>query len=262
MLIDPHVHTSGISACSIISFEELTRLAPVRGVNALVLTNHIQSWYYDDEIFASLVRRGVKNCTANDVALARQRTFGRLRSNPLSYDGFMRAYVDEYDDMSRCGKKYGVKVFFGMEITLALADGNHDYLVYGATPDFLLNAPKRLYSMSQKELYEYTKSRNALLYQAHPFRWGTLTDVNYLDGLEVNCNTMNSPEEAKIRELAKKYDKGLSCGSDMHSKEQNVACGIIIPDEIDNSLDFADYLRREKAPELVVSQEVIRENND
>ena len=59
--IDLHVHTSRYSFCSHISPEELIRLAPERGIDGIVITEHDWQWTNEEikNLQESLERKAV-----------------------------------------------------------------------------------------------------------------------------------------------------------------------------------------------------------
>ena len=77
-------------------------------------------------------------------------------------------YINEYEITKAEGEKIGLKVFFGIEVTVVWNPRIH-LLVYGVTTDFLREHPA-LYDMSQEELYTLVHQYGGVLVQAHPFR--------------------------------------------------------------------------------------------
>ena len=156
MLIDPHVHSAGISPCSKRTPEKLIAEYIADKMDGFVLTNHCDKTW-----------------------------IGRLGFK--SYKEWCKAYNEEYYKTKALGDKYGIKVFFGIEVT-ALYNISVHYLIYGITPEELLKTPE-LYALSQEELYNYCKENGFALIQAHPYRNGaTPQDPRFLDGVEINCH--------------------------------------------------------------------------
>ena len=211
MLLDPHIHTSAISRCSKCCAEDLVDLCVRDNIDAIVLTNHYKRNYYvEDEKFPA----------------------------------WRDAYIEEYLHTRKVGEKAGLKVLFGLEITLDDLP-RIDFLVYGLTHEKAAKAPQ-LHSLTQKELFEYCVSENALLYQAHPYRRGTLPqDPRYLHGVEINCHPIyNYNDKKEVIEFASEHNLKLSCGSDYHGDTYKPHCGIYVPDEIDDTVALADFLRK------------------
>ena len=57
MLIDLHAHSSGISHCCRIPYDEVIRTAKEAGLCGIVLTNHYPKYYVTDGDYAAFIRR-------------------------------------------------------------------------------------------------------------------------------------------------------------------------------------------------------------
>ena len=55
--IDPHVHSKGISSCSIVTCEQIIDEKIKLGYDGAVLTNHCQSWYYTEDKHAQFMEQ-------------------------------------------------------------------------------------------------------------------------------------------------------------------------------------------------------------
>lgn len=212
MLIDPHVHSSGISPCSKRTPEKLIAEYVVDKMDGLVLTNHCdQNW------------------------------IGRLGFD--NYGDWCKAYNEEYYKTKALGEKYGIKVFFGIEVTALYNIAVH-YLIYGMTPDELIGSPE-LYTFSQEELYNYCKEKDYALIQAHPYRNGASPqDPRFLDGVEINCHpNYKFTMERELRAFAAEHNLKLTCGSDFHGDTYKPRqCGIYVPDSITNEKELKDFI--------------------
>lgn len=211
MLIDPHIHSSGISLCSKRTPEKLIAECIVDGLDGIVLTNHCERTYPS--------RAG------------------------LSYKEWCQKYNGEFFKTKALGDKYGIRVFFGVEVTASYDPAVH-FLIYGIQPEDFVVAPE-LYSLSQKELYMYCKENKFALFQAHPYRNGAVPqDPEYLDGVEINCHPgYKVTMEKELREFAASHGLRLSCGSDYHGDSYKPRkCGIIVPDGIQNETELKDYI--------------------
>lgn len=94
------------------------------------------------------------------------------------------------------------------------------------------------------------------MYQAHPFRLehGQVPqDPIYMDGVEINCHPAFVDKRDTTLDFANKYDLGVVCGSDMHMANQAGYGGIFVPENIENSVDLASYLKAEKRPKIFIS---------
>ena len=219
MLIDPHIHTKGISPCSRVPADELVDICVRDKIDAIVLTNHYKHYYYGDDI---------------------------------PFSEWIKKYVEEYYITKEFGDKSGLKVFFGLEVTLKEND-RIDYVIYGLPETAAVKSPP-LCSFTQKELFEFCVEHNALLYQAHPYRRGTLPqDPRYLHGVEINCHPVyDYNDEKEVREFAKEHSLKLSCGSDYHGDTYKTHCGIYVPDDIKDTVELAEFLRSPEQCELEV----------
>ncbi|MBE6607051.1 MAG: PHP domain-containing protein [Ruminococcaceae bacterium] len=219
MLLDPHIHTQGISHCSRCPADVLVDTCVRDKIDAIVLTNHYKHDYYGED---------------------------------SKFPEWRAKYIEEYFITKEIGEKNGLKVFFGLEVTL---DENKriDYVIYGLPETVAAEAPP-LCLFTQKELFEYCVAHNALLYQAHPYRRGTLPqDPQYLHGVEINCHPVYNYNDAKeVREFAKEHSLKLSCGSDYHGDTYKPHCGIYVPDDIKDTVELAEFLRRPEQCELEV----------
>lgn len=220
MLIDLHAHSSGISKCCRISFEEVLRQTLSAGIDGVVLTNHYQKSYISD----------------NNVA------------------AFANKYISEFYAAKQYGKQIGCKVFFGIEMTMEKYPGVH-MLLYGVEPDFLLQYPA-LFDCTQEQLYRTVKARNGVMVQAHPFRNGTaVMNTDFLDGVEINCHPLYKKSyAAELTAIAEKNRLILTCGGDYHADTYRPKCGMVLPDNLESNLDLGLFLSSDKEKELYVQE--------
>ena len=203
MKIDTHVHSSGISKCSKISYQQIAKQKLAKGINGAILMNHCQPWYYE----------------------------------PANQAEWIENFIEEFE----------------------VSVGNPrwaDFLIFGVTEDFLRNAPD-LCRISQKELYEYCQKHGALLVQAHPLRPNfELMNVDYLDGVELNLSHSDSSTHSQVEELAEKHSLAITVGSDYHGPTEHDVGGIIIPDEITNSVELCRYLKESKQITTFIGEKI------
>ena len=217
MLIDTHVHSAGISPCSRRNPNQLIAEYLADKTDGFVLANHCLHEFTKD----------------------------------IGYKAWCEKYVEEYNLVKKLGDKYGVRVFFGIEVTPDYQPLVH-FLIYGITPDELLNSPE-VYTLSQKELFEYCEKNGFLLYQAHPYRNGMVPqDARYLHGVEINCHPgYISNMKNEVSKYAKDNNLRLICGSDFHGDHYKPKCGTYIPEEVITEKDLAEYLRNNQ-PEMEI----------
>ena len=217
MLIDTHVHSSGISPCSRRNPCQLIAEYLADKTDGFVLANHCLHDF----------------------------------TTEIGYKNWCEKYVEEYRKIKTLGDKYGVRVFFGIEVTPDWQPCVH-LLIYGITSDDLLKSPE-LYALSLEELYAYCEENGFLLYQAHPYRNGMVPqNPEYLHGYEINCHPgykTNMREEVSAD--AKNSNLRLICGSDFHGDHYKPKCGTYIPDSIKTERELAEYLRNNQ-PELEI----------
>lgn len=201
MLIDLHAHTSGISRCCRADAPTVLAAARDAGLDGIVLTNHYYKGYITDGDAAALAR----------------------------------AYVDEFYYTEKVGKEMGMTVLFGIEVSMA-KHGNVHMLVYGVSPEFLLERPE-IHELTQEELYREVVAAGGVLVQAHPLRRevNRLLDVKYLHGVEVNSHPIYHHTHYKeMREVAEQFGLILTSGGDYHADTPyRPVCGSYIPDGTD-----------------------------
>ena len=220
MLIDLHAHSSGISPCCQIPYQEALQEALNRGMDGVVLTNHYQKSYIGD----------------------------------VPVQDYVERYITEFLDAEQYGKEIGCKVYFGIEVTTELYPRVH-MLIYGVEPDFLRKNP-RVFDCTQKELYELVKADNGVLVQAHPFRNGTtVLDTAYMDGVEINCHPGygKSYSEDLLR-IAKENHLIVTCGGDYHADNYHPKCGMFMPEGIEGHQDLRDYLLSGEEKKLCIQE--------
>ena len=220
MLIDLHAH-SALSRCCKIDGKATLLVAKENGMDGFVLTNHYDRSYLinDDKI------------------------------------EYAKRYINEFYYVKKCGLQLGMKVFFGVEVTLEKHNKVH-VLLYGVEPEFLLDYPD-LYDYELKDLYKLAGDNNAILVQAHPFRNNrdVLLDLSYLDGIEANCHTINEGPHLKlVSSIALENNKILTCGGDFHNDSPRPKCGVYLPDFFVNINEVVSYLKNTEELLLCVQE--------
>ncbi len=220
ILMDLHVHSSGISTCCRISGEKGVDFAKERGLGGFVLTNH----YVD-----------------NYVGGSRHGTYEELASH----------YREEYRRVRDYGTRVGFSVLFGMEITAGW-DRDVHLLVYGVDEQFVTEHP-RVCLYSARELYDAVYAAGGILVQAHPYRRAPrLQDLSLLDGVEISCHpnpTFGGSFALQMLEIARENGKILTCGGDYHADvPYRPGCGVFLPEGVRDGPSLATYLKT--APEL------------
>ena len=221
MLLDMHAHTSGVSLCCRWDAKDVVFAAKNARIDGIVLTNHFQGNYVKDG----------------------------------NFDAFAQRYVDEYLLAKRIGDEAGVKVFFGMEVTMEKLANAH-LLVYGVDADFAIAHPT-IYSYTQKQLYDAVNACGGALVWAHPFRGGLSdkVDLALLDGLEINCHPKYGSTFAnQVSEIAKLHDLSLTCGGDFHADTYRPVCGMMTEAPVQNSKQVALLCKKRQTVKLLVQE--------
>ena len=217
ILIDAHIHTSGISKCSRVPAEELVKICSEQGLGGIVLTNHYKRISVD-----------------------------------CDFNLWSEKYIEEYRHTKQLGEEIGLKVFFGVEFTLDCMPKN-DFAVYGLSEDFIISS-NPLYELQFDEFVNVMHQENALVFHAHPYRNTTPVDGTLIDGVEINCHPLyRTNERQRVTEFADKYDLRISCGSDSHGDTYKSLCGVLVDKSISSTEEYVRYLRETKRPELVIA---------
>lgn len=208
MKIDPHVHTKGISLCSRVNFRDMINEKKTAGYDAVILTNHCQPWYYEKQ----------------------NRIF------------WLQEFFKEYEQARNYGKSCDFKVFLGIEVSISDPHWS-DFLLYGTSENFFYSQ-KSFFDMNQKELFDYCNLHGVLMVQAHPFRDGhSPCDPQFMHGVEINLRPQDYAKREAVEEFALKNDLFITSGSDYHSVVQDEFGGMIVPDSVCDSLQFANHIK-------------------
>ena len=206
--IDPHVHSSGVSACSHVTCAEIIDEKMRLGYDGAVLTNHCQCWYYP------------------------------IQEHP----SFMEKMIAEYRQGKAYADEKGFRLYLGIEVSLQ-EPHYADWLLYGVTEEFLRSSPC-LYALTQKELFEYCEKWGVVMVQAHPYRQAPC-NPEYMHGVEINCTGGDLDKIPLVEEFAREHDLLITCGTDYHDTSRVYRGGIYIPSSCQTATDIARYFRRE-----------------
>ena len=208
MLIDLHAHSHEISRCCRAEADEVLTVAKEAGLDGICLTNHYQKKY---------VREG------GAPALAEH-------------------YIQEFDGAKQLGEAMGMRVLFGIELTLEKQAQAH-VLIYGVAPDFVRENPL-LFDLSLEELYPLVHQNGGVLVQAHPFRKEQpLLDVRFLDGVEINSHPLY--RNIFLRETiaaACQNRLQLTSGGDFHKDTYRPFCGMELPESVTDGIALGKHL--------------------
>ena len=209
MLIDMHVHSSGISHCAKKDAKGMIEDSVQVGLDGFVLCNHYTKKYVE----------------------------------AMGIPEFNAAFTNEFREAKKYADEIGFRLFFGIEVTLELYDGAH-MLVYGVDDEFHCRHEK-LYDMTQKQFYEAVKSEGGILSQGHPLRGGknALLDPAYLDAVELNNHIKyDGPNRELLVDFAHKHGLFVTAGGDYHADTRRTFCGIYFPDGLADCRELKDFL--------------------
>ena len=203
-----HAHTSPASRCGHIPPEELIEIYAGKGYDSIVITNHFTH-------------------DMNEVSNKRK---------------CIDLYLDDYHRAVEAGERHGLNVILGSE--LRFSENWNDYLVYGIDEKFFDDAYEYL-NRGIAEFSEFFRSENTVLLQAHPFRDGMeLTDMKYLDGIEVfNMHPGQNSRVALAARYASEHDCIATAGSDCHEYGREGIAAILTKEEMKTSEDVAKVLK-------------------
>ena len=211
MKIEMHVHTSEGSSCAKAEAQEIVKAYGEAGYDAIVITNRF------------------------DPLLLQE--FGETDEQKIE------RYLLGYRKAREAGKRYGVKVMFGVEIRLE--PGVEDFLIYGIDEEFLFQNPNLCF-LSQSEVFNRCHAYGAVFYQAHPFREPCVPQrPEYLDGVEYNQRPNSGNHNEKLDVWRKDYPElRLISGSDCHDLDQVGYGGIEIEENVDNIKEIVAIMKK------------------
>jgi hypothetical protein len=220
--LETHCHTEGVFICSNADPALIPPYFKKHGYGGVVITNHF---------------------TKNTID-----HLGRTWTEKI--DG----YISFFKRAKEAGIKCGIKVFFGLE--LSLDDHYNDLLIYGLSPEMLYDIPN-IFNYNYKDLFELANKENFLIYQAHPTRdYGGFIGANVVHGVEVYNGTKGRAgfvgNNEKALELAIKHNLKQISGSDFHCFDEVPTGGIYVADWVESERDLVEFLKKEQ-PELVKS---------
>lgn len=219
-----HCHTSKISRCCMLCSKEVLNIAKENNYDGIVVTNHYTN--YDLQEYLP--------------------------------EDFVKIYLKECQDTIAYGQSIGLRVFSGVEVTMAYDQRVH-LLIYGDV-EFLLKKSFNLPNMTQKDLFDLCNQNQCVLINAHPFRYGcTVQDLRYLHGVEANCHLLHGDSRIdEVLQIAKENNFAITCGCDYHGDSERPKGGMFLPDNICTNNDLAKYLKTSKQFSLKIEDPVTR----
>ena len=214
---ETHLHTHPVSRCAKATVAESLDFYKKTGYDGVFITNH----FIDGNINIS------KNA---------------------DYEEKINFYFSDYEKALEIGKKIGIKVFSGVELTY----GGTDFLVYGLDKSWFLAHPE-ITEMKKSEELTFMMENGALIIQAHPYREAPYIDhirlyPRNVHGVEVINGSRSEEENNMAKIYAKYYGLVEFAGSDNHTAGQhkNLA-GVCCEEPI---IDIDDFIQKTKNAKL------------
>jgi hypothetical protein len=195
------------------------------GYDAIILTNHI-NWYWKE---------------------------GYPKE---SYKAKVDFYLSRYNQLKTLADQNGIKVFLGAEVATITQSGVHqEFLIVGFDKEFLYSNDL-VYTCTQPQLFELANKNGLFMWQSHPYRVGEeCGDPKFMHGAEAfNSHYHHDNNNPKSTEFCNQNSLIKMSGSDYHHSDQPVFAGIIVPDDIQNEKQLANYLLNNQ-PLLIQDQE-------
>lgn len=213
---ETHLHTSPVSRCARASAEESLIFYKEKGYDGVFITNH----FIDGNINID---------------------------RSVFYEEKINFYFSDYENAVPLGKKIGIKVFCGIEMS------NHgtDFLVYGIGKNWFLKHPE-IEKMRMSEKLSLLRDNGAFIIQAHPLREAAYIDhirlyPRHIEGVEV-INANRTDFENKMAEIyADSYNLLKVAGSDNHTgREQSILAGVMTETPLESEQDYIKAVRENK----------------
>lgn len=205
---ETHLHTAETSLCGVLTAKEVVELYHEAGYKTLFVTDHFHKNY-----------------------------FNKLGEG--SWDEKFQTFLSGYKAAKAEGEKYGMNIILAAEITFTTAP--NDYILIGATEEFLYSCEDK-FEWGIEKFYPYAKQHGVTVIQAHPYRDNMCFPTpEFVDAIEAyNTNPRHENYDKKACELAAKYNKPVTAGSDAH-RDTDVALSAVLSEEEIKTGD--DYLR-------------------
>ena len=183
---ETHCHTSPVSFCGRANPEETVLFYQSLGYDGVFITNHFLDGNINPE------------------------------SKALSYEEQIEYYFSDYEAAAAIGKREGIKVFPGVELSYK----GTDFLIYGLSKEWYLSHPE-IMEMKKTEELAFMMQMPSLIVQAHPYR-----EAGYIDhirlfprsvhAVEVINSSQTEPANIMAGFYADQYGLLKTAGSDNH----------------------------------------------
>ncbi len=226
---ETHCHTQEVSPCSRIPAKYLVEGMVEAGYRYMFLTDHYHSGVFE-------------------------------HMEPMRHMDWQKK-IDHFMSGYLTAKKYAqgtdLKVMMAMELCIKKHESDDigsDFLVYGMSEEFLRDHPQ-LYYLQYQEFFQLMDHHGFMVFQAHPYRYNLqpIEPVCY-HGIEVvNTHPRHVSQNQKAIKFALDHDLYLIAGSDIHTDEDIGRGGIMLPGDIESTMDLVQYYKENGSPELIVT---------
>ena len=217
MRMEMHAHCSGASVCADVLDQQFVADMKKNGIEAFLLVNHVN--------------------------LGFKRYPGETYKEKIDY------YFSRFEEIKQLAKENGIKAFLGAEVVTLTDDGMHqEFIIVGFDKDFLYNNDL-VNKVNQEQLFEIANKNGLFMYQAHPFRTGEKTgNPKFMHGAEgLNGHFHHDNNNEKALKFCEENSLKIVVGNDYHHHNQPLVGWLILPDEISNERQLADYLLNNQA---------------
>ncbi len=221
---ETHLHTKKGSSCGEVPPRKVAKIYANAGYNGIVVTNHFNLANFENYFKGRKIN-------------------------------WAKRYLKEYYLLKKHCKKYGITVLLGLEMCLVGDEprpgkkGYSELLLYGITPEQLLDFGMSLVYHTQEEFFTICNELGWICGQSHPFREGTNPlDFKYMHLLETyNGHERHVNNNDIAKKTAEEYGLIQTDGSDFHIP-CDYGCGMLFDDDckIENETDFVAALRSGK----------------
>ena len=214
---ETHLHTAPVSKCARVSVEENLLFYKEQGYDGVFITNH----FLDGNI----------NLPAG-----------------TSYEDGIRFYFSDYEEAVELGKRIGIKVFCGVELSYK----GTDFLIYGLDKDWYLAHPE-IMDMKKSDELRFMMDSGALVIQAHPYREASYIDhvrlfPRCVHGIEVFNAGCKNTENPMAKHYAENYGLLPFAGTDNHSgRNQKLLAGVCFETPVQDEAEFVQKVKNGEA---------------